>query len=86
VAACSFLCRQPQASSWQRVSLQGAAQLTDRQHLLDEAPCAELSSALESPPLPLLLLQTLARENRREYGRLLLELWVNQVHAGRAER
>lgn len=23
--------------------------------------------------------QTLARENRREYGRLLLELWVNQV-------
>jgi hypothetical protein len=26
--------------------------------------------------------QTLARENRREYGRLLLELWVNQVRQG----
>ena len=24
-------------------------------------------------------LQTLARENRRDYGRILLELWVNQV-------
>ena len=36
-------------------------------------------------PLMLFLPQALARENRREHSRLLLELWVNQV-GGRGSR
>lgn len=46
-------------------------------HEISRVACAHV---LVNPPYMCpMLLQTLARENRREYGRLLLELWVNQV-------
>lgn len=41
---------------------------------------------MNRPHLPLSAHKALVRDNKREYGRILLELWVNQVRYSTACR